>query len=136
MICGRDPLPPVHGAQGCPRKAGHKGPCYWTIAWEEESGLFRVIVYSGPPEERRKRCKGVFSGPPSALDVHALLETLSPIRKREIGRRTPQSEPEPIERAVPVIVPDPVDPGMVRIKWPGLAEMRNRKKGSTRWVGV
>jgi hypothetical protein len=102
LICLRDPLPPVHGARGCPREAGHSGPHYWWLPWEDESGRWRVVVYSGPPEERVKRCRGVFWGEPTNADVNRLLQSIARIRRREISRRTPASEPPPLERSLNV----------------------------------
>ena len=84
----------VHGAGPCPRRVGHAGECYWWIAWDGDAG-WRVIVYSGDPYNRRRRCMGSFSAEPSTQDVAHLLRVISPLRKREVARRTPASEPEP-----------------------------------------
>jgi hypothetical protein len=83
----------VHGAGGCPRAAGHEGDCYWWLPWEDGTGAWRVIVYSGEPQRRRRRCKGVFVDEPRLSDVARLLRTIAPMKRREVARRTPVSEP-------------------------------------------
>jgi hypothetical protein len=66
--------------------------------------MWHVMVYSGLAEERRKRCKGTFSDRPTALDVHRLLKVVSPLKKRQVVRRTPESEPEPASQPVGIII--------------------------------
>lgn len=91
-LCGLEPK--VRNTGGCPRQAGHDGECYWWLAWEDGEG-WRVIVYSGKPTGRRKRCKGRFTEKPDVRDVAHLLHVLSPLKKQEVARRTPDSEPPP-----------------------------------------
>lgn len=75
-LCGRPSR--VHGAQGCPRPAGHRGEHLWWIPFEV--GEWRVVVYAGEPKERRRVCRGVFSERPSSHDVFRLLQTLARTR--------------------------------------------------------
>jgi len=86
----------VEGAHGCPRTKGHAGQHLWWVTWEIGPGNWQAIVYSGEPQERTRRCRGRFSASPDAEDIHLLLLTLSPMRKREQARRTPHSAPEPV----------------------------------------
>jgi hypothetical protein len=86
----------VHGAHSCPRQWRHDGPCYWWLEWKGEDSRWHVMVYSGLAEDRRKRCKGTFAERPTAPDVHGLLKVVSTLKKRQVARRTPQSEPEPV----------------------------------------
>lgn len=90
----------VEGAYGCPRTKGHQGVCYWWLAWEVGYKNWQAIIYSGEPYERRRRARGRFSAPPDASDIHMLLLTLEPLRKREQARRTPHSAPQPTSRPV------------------------------------
>lgn len=96
----------MHGARGCPRAKDHAGPCYWWIAWEEPA-CWRVIVYSGEPGERRRRCRGSFIGKPEMRDVNRLLLTLAPVKRMEVARRRPRSEPEPAVRPLYTLVRGP-----------------------------
>lgn len=90
--CGRESV--VHNAGGCPRYAGHSGECYWWLSWSS-AGAWRVIVYSGDPRTRRRRCRGVFTAEPELEDVNQLVRTIAVLRKRELARCTPESEPQP-----------------------------------------
>lgn len=94
----------VHGAHDCPRKWGHEGPCYWWLDWEAGDGRWCVMVYSGEAQGRQRRCKGTFSAPPNARDVHKLLRTISPLKKLEIAHKTPVSEPQPHSRPLQLVV--------------------------------
>ncbi len=58
--------------------------------------MWHIVVYSGPVEERRRRCRGAFTHEPTIFEVNRLLRTLAPIKRLEIARRTPASEPEPV----------------------------------------
>ena len=111
-LCQRESS--VHGAGPCPRGAGHRGECYWWLPWEGDAG-WRVIVYSGQPYSRRRRCMGSFTSEPSIYDVNFLLKTLAPLRRREVARRSPASEPTPISRPVKVTM-SPDMKGMVLIR--------------------
>lgn len=90
----------VVGAGPCPRARGHAGECYWWLAWEGDAG-WRVIVYSGDAYNRQRRCKGSFIAEPDVRDVGHLLRVLSPLKKREVAKRTPASEP-PSPRCTPL----------------------------------
>lgn len=92
----------VHGAHGCPRQQGHGGEHYWWLEWDGDDSRWHVLVYSGAAQGRRRRCKGTFSERPTAPDVHKLLKTVSTLKKREIARRTPESEPYPASRSLSV----------------------------------
>lgn len=101
-LCGHDCG--IHGAEPCPRAAGHSGDHLWWLCFEIDC-TYHVIVYSGTNAyERRKRARGRFSDPPDITAVRHLLEQLSPLRRRELDRRTPVSEPEPPYQAVRVEV--------------------------------
>lgn len=89
-LCGQPSS--VHGAGACPRGWGHRGDHYWYLPWED-GRCWRVIVYSGEPYERERRCAGTFSAEPRAEDVAHLLRTIAPLRQLEVARRTPASEP-------------------------------------------
>lgn len=90
----------VDGAQPCPRARGHVGEHYWWLTWEVGPRNWPAIVYSGEPEERRRRCRGRFLAVPDAGDVYLLLLTISPLKKRELARRTRASEPHGVSRPV------------------------------------
>lgn len=68
--------------------------------WEDEQGIWRAIVYSGEPYDRQRRCTGAFTDPPTLEDVARLLQVIAPLKKREVARRTPVSEPMPRFRPV------------------------------------
>lgn len=91
-LCGLEAS--VLGSGGCPRQAGHGGECYWWLAWSGDAG-WRVIVYSGTAYNRRRRCKGAFTSEPDIRDIAHLLRVLSPLKKREVARRTAESERQP-----------------------------------------
>lgn len=93
----------VYGAGVCPRAHGHSSECYWFISWQDGRGIWHAIVYSGPPAGRRRRCRGTFTEKPGPILVNRLLRTLAPIKRLEVARRTPASEPAPVH-AIPLRV--------------------------------
>lgn len=99
MLCGAPTS--VDGAEPCPRKKGHGGEHYWWLTWEIGPKHWKAIVYSGEPQERRRRCRGRFSARPDAADVHLLILAVVPLRKAETAARTPHSEPQPILKVLP-----------------------------------
>lgn len=110
MLCGHPS--DVYGAEPCPREAGHAGEHYWSLPWEEGS-CWRVIVYSGAPYDRRRRCAGVFTAEPRAADIARLLRTIAPLRRAEVARRTPVSEPALVSTP---LYPKPDMRGMVLVR--------------------
>lgn len=86
----------VIGAEPCPRRHGHRGPCFWWLAFEC-GGEICAIVYSGDPQERVRRARGRFLEEPTSADVARLLETIGELRQREIDRRERQRRnPQPV----------------------------------------
>lgn len=75
----------VIGAGACPREHGHPGDCYWWIAFELGAS-WRVVVYSGEPQERVPRCRGAFVDDPGAGDVYWLLVLIAELNAREDRR--------------------------------------------------
>lgn len=80
----------IHGALPCPREAGHRGEHFWVIAWEHggPSGWgiptdWRVVVFSGSVDDRRRRCRGRFTSRPALEDVNLLLVTLIRAHERQ-----------------------------------------------------
>jgi hypothetical protein len=73
----------VEGARPCPREAGHGGDHYWWIPFEAFDRCWKVVVYSGPPKERVRRCRGTFVSEPDGFDVLWLLQLISRLRERE-----------------------------------------------------
>ncbi len=97
----------VEGACPCPREKGHTGEHYWWLTWEIGPGHWKAVVYSGEPQERRRRCRGRFSAAPDAADVHMLILTVAPLKRAEVAARTPHSEPPPLVRVLPQLVHAP-----------------------------
>lgn len=91
----------VHGAGTCPRARGHAGEHLWWLTWEEP-WRWRVVVYSGPAQERTARARGAFTRRPGPEDVMHLLSTLEAARKRQLrANDAAKRNPGPLPRAVP-----------------------------------
>jgi hypothetical protein len=98
ILCGAPTV--VRGAKPCPRAKNHPGVHYWWIPWLDGRGEWRVVVYTGEPEERVRLARGVFCDSPSGQDVAELLRVLSPLKHAEKARRTPHSEPVGTSKAL------------------------------------
>ena len=115
--CGT--LSEVHGAEPCPREPQHPGEHFWWVPWQLGHG-WRVIVYSGTPYSRVRRCAGGFTSEPTSSDVLELLHRLNLARQRERTIRE-----QALANPVPIVPPtEPPRPGWER-------EMANNHRAPT-----